>query len=217
MTKKADQAYLAIFIGILLLGCTALLNRSCSCQEANAAKPLETADYDSPTVGYVEAFTYRDGALKKNDPRNSLIKRTAKAIDTAASLYGLDPALLASCAYAESSMDPRAIGASRGETGLLQVHGLARRKCRMSGLDLSNVEGQVYCGSRWLAELSTRCGKLVENEQKCLKTRGKAACSGGLSAFISGSCSASEGVARKVGYRYRLKRWVEKQGGDDRS
>lgn len=207
MNWKKEVVTAALLFFVLFFGIFTL-HRGCACGVAEASGPLEAA---SKTERIVEIFTYRDGALRPSDPRHKLVGEIARAIDTSAELYGLDPALLAACTYAESSMDPRAVGASHGETGLLQVHGQARRRCRVAGLDLDDPTDQIYCGSQWLAHLSTHCGQVVKNHERCIRERSPEACAGGLAAFISGACRPSKSVARKVGYRYRLRRWVLRQ------
>lgn len=176
-----------------------------------STKALNKQKYD--TVALVRAFVYKDGQLPKRDPRHNLIEDAAKAIDQNCALYGLDQALVAACIYAESSFDPKAIGFSDGETGVMQVHGSARRQCKVVGLDLTKLEDQIQCGSRWLSYLERSvCGVLFADKEKCLKKKDKRSCSGAMSAYISGSCDAgSKKIAKKVAYRLRLARWAVKE------
>ena len=202
---------------VVVMGLAVLINRSCSCSEAAAegvvgggganaqGGVMVGAEMRARVVGW---YTYKDGALPVGDVRHELVEVSAKAIGEAAELYGLDWELLAACAYAESSYDPRAVG-KVGEVGLLQVHGPARRSCVKSGLDLTEPRGQVLCGARWLSLLAGKCGAVVADPELCSSRTARdgaraRACSGGLAAYLSGSCEASPGVGRKVAYRLRL-------------
>ena len=198
---------------IVVMGLAVLINRSCSCSEAAAegvvgggANAQGGAEMRVREV--VRWYTYKDGALGGGDVRHELVGVSARAIGEAAELYGLDWELLAACAYAESSYDPGAVG-KVGEVGLLQVHGPARRTCVKSGLDLTEPRGQVLCGARWLSLLAGKCGAVVADPELCSSRTARdgaraRACSGGLAAYLSGSCEASPGVGRKVAYRLRL-------------
>lgn len=180
------------------------------CLWANTLKASNTQKYD--TVALVRAFIYKDGALPKKDPRHHLIEEAAKAIDENCEQYGLDPALVAASIYAESSYDPKAIGFSDGETGVMQVHGRARRQCQAAGLDLTKLEDQIQCGSRWLAYLETSvCGELFVDRERCLAKKDAKSCSGAMAAYISGNCKSTKAIAKKVSYRLRLVRWALKK------
>lgn len=80
-------------------------------------------------------------------------REMAEKIAKAAADNGVPPLLLTLMAKRESSFSPEAIGFSRGEIGILQVHGLAARGC-----DLDTVEGQLDCGARWLRRSFNKCG-----------------------------------------------------------
>jgi len=188
--------FFALLVGLLVYGVTA------------------AADEESKTVTFVRVFIYKDGQLPKRDPRHRLVHRAARAIEENSRRYALDPALLAAIIYAESSFDPRAVGFSDGETGVMQVHGRARRQCKMAGLDLTKLEDQVQCGSRWLSLCEARCGSLVRDRVRCLSSRGKdtKSCSGGMAQYITGRCDlTSKKLAWKVFYRFRLARWARNQ------
>lgn len=77
----------------------------------------------------------------------------ATMIADAARAHGVPPLLLTVMVKRESSFSTEAIGESRGEIGLLQVHGLAARGC-----DLTTPEGQLSCGARWLRKAYDKCG-----------------------------------------------------------
>ena len=75
----------------------------------------------------------------------------AAAICAEAEEHSIPAELLASMAFHESSFDTAAIG-TRGEIGLLQVHGAAAAGC-----ELESVQGQVACGAAWLARWREMC------------------------------------------------------------
>jgi hypothetical protein len=77
----------------------------------------------------------------------------AEQIAKAAADNDVPPLLVTLMAKRESSFDPSAIGFSRGEIGILQVHGLAARGC-----ELDTVEGQLACGARWMRRAFEVCG-----------------------------------------------------------
>lgn len=140
----------------------------------------------------------RDNAPAK-DSRWANAARFEELLVDAAEAQGIDPALFVAMAFLESSFDPKAVG-KLGEKGLVQVHGMAKRGC-----DLSTPEGQAACGARWLQVGVSECGgHVVLDWDKCVKTASPGACSGGLSAYASGSCAASETVAWVVRRRLKL-------------
>lgn len=160
-------------------------------------------------VALVRAFVYRDGQLPKKDPRHHLIEDAARAITENSKRYDLDPALVAACIYAESSYDPKAIGFSDGETGVMQVHGKARYRCKRAGLDLTKMSDQIQCGAYWLSYLEKSvCGVVAKDPDRCMNKKDKTSCSGAMSAYISGRCQATKSLAKKVAYRFRLRRWA---------
>lgn len=108
----------------------------------------------------------------------------AKMIADAARAHDVPPLLLTVMAKRESSFATDAIGESRGEIGLLQVHGLAARGC-----DLSTGEGQLACGARWLRLAFEKCGTWE----------------GAITAYAAGYCHAPKDsrLAKLVLSRYR--------------
>lgn len=192
----------SIWIGILFL----IFMAFCLGYGIKNAKASYATNYD--TVALVRTFVYKDGQLPKADPRHEIIEDAAKAIEENCRRYDLDQALVAACIYAESSFDPKAVGFSNGEVGVMQVHGSARRRCQVAGLKLDKLGDQIQCGSYWLSYLETACGSVVNNTKRCLEKKDKDSCSGALSAYISGSCTSSKEIAKKVSYRLRLARWA---------
>lgn len=106
--------------------------------------------------------------------------------------YDHDPFLITSMIYCESSFRPEAIGRSRGEIGLMQVHGGALRRCLERGFDLSTPRGQIGCGTWYLRDQIEHCGSVRS----------------GLNSYASGSCSLSpkSRAARVVERRFRMAR-----------
>jgi hypothetical protein len=108
----------------------------------------------------------------------------AKMIADASRAHDVPPLLLTVMAKRESSFATDAIGESRGEVGLLQVHGLAARGC-----DLSTGEGQLACGARWLRLAYDKCGTWES----------------AITAYAAGYCHAPKdsSLAKLVLSRYR--------------
>lgn len=144
-------------------------------------------------------YLLEKGNTPARDSRWENAARFEELLVNAAESQGIDPALFVAMAFLESSFDPKAVG-KLGEKGLVQVHGMAQRGC-----DLTTPEGQATCGARWLQVGVSECGgHVVLDKEKCLKTASPGACSGGLSAYASGSCAASEKVAWVVRRRLKL-------------
>ncbi len=176
---------LALAIGLLL----AFIQSTCA---------LPVARADEAPAGAVAFLLARDNA-PSGDPRWAVAAEYEEMLIEVAEAEGIDPALFVAMAFLESSFDSEAVGAI-GEQGLVQVHGKAKRGC-----DLSTPRGQAECGARWLTVVSEDCGKaVVLDKEKCLKTASNGACSGGLAAYASGSCAASDIVVGLVLRRLRL-------------
>lgn len=130
-------------------------------------------------------------------PRNELAKNVetqaayAKAAQAAGEKYLIDPDMLIVWAYAESSLNPNAIGKKK-EVGLFQIHGRANRDtCIAAGHDLQTIEGQFMCGALIINMGWRACGSL----QKGLYTY---------------SCKSCNGCPRGIkAVRYRL--WLLKK------
>jgi hypothetical protein len=176
---------LALVIGCLL----AFIQTTCE---------LPTAQADEAPTSAIGFLLERDNA-PKNDPRWALADDYETMLVEVAESEGIDPALFIAMAFLESSFDPKAVG-NIGEKGLVQVHGKAARGC-----DLTTPRGQAVCGAQWLVTVSGECGGAVAlDREKCLKTGSLGACSGGLSAYASGRCAASDRVAGVVLRRFKL-------------
>jgi hypothetical protein len=88
------------------------------------------------------------GIAANAETRRDMAEMIAEASEAAQ----VPPLLLTVLAKRESSFSKDAVG-SRGEVGILQVHGLAARGC-----DLSTAEGQLACGAKWLRKAFDMCG-----------------------------------------------------------
>ena len=99
-----------------------------------------------------------------------------------ASEHNLDPWLLISTIYRESSFKMNAVG-KLGEKGLGQVHGIAKMKC-----DLKTQYGQIDCAASWLSKMINKCGSVNR----------------GVSAYLSGKCKPSGKVLSAIRRRVRL-------------
>jgi hypothetical protein len=120
-----------------------------------AQNPYREPDVDQMTIDVDKGIRFVLEAspcwgLAANDEAR---RAMAKMIADASRAHEVPPLLLTVMAKRESSFATDAIGQSRGEVGLLQVHGLAARGC-----DLSTAEGQLACGARWLRLAYDKCG-----------------------------------------------------------
>lgn len=149
---------------------------------------LCVAEPTDASVSRIEQGILSLTALAPNHPaRNELRRRElAVAVVEASRAYDLDPLLLLTWAFFESSLRPASVGAL-GEVGLMQLHGAAADGC-----DLSTVAGQALCGAAWMRRQIDACGSLV----------------GGLTAYASGSCRVRTERTRHM-IDMRLKRWAD--------
>jgi hypothetical protein len=185
------------------------------CQEALAAEPENQQDYPvtSPEE-LAEGVTYlldRDNA-PTTDPRRAITQEIGQANLAAAQSTSTDPWLLTSMEFHESSFQLSACG-KKGERGLLQVHGMALKHCQKLGLDpIADTDQSALCGASWLVQMQVQCSVLVADWRACrdyLKKGNdrahKGACNGALAAYLSGSCQASDIVAKRVSVRLRTR------------
>ena len=116
-------------------------------RETEAAEVMNEEDRLNNAILY-----YLGGAknhpMSKWDNREALIQDLIIAGDE----YGVSPYLLLTTAFYESSLLMTAVG-SRGEIGLTQVHGDAKKEC-----ELDTQLGQLMCGARWLKKAHDVCG-----------------------------------------------------------
>jgi hypothetical protein len=153
------------------------------------AQSEDEGDTDIASVS--EAIKY----LVQRAPNRRLAK-SKEARDSLAALiveisreYNHSHWLITAMSFCESSFNKKAIGFARKEVGLLQVHGVALKRCKRKGFDMSTDRGQLQCGAWFLEERVTHC-KTVKR---------------GLTAYASGSCRARTArTARIVDRRFRL-------------
>lgn len=185
--------FFALLVGVFM----AAVYETCDLRPA-FADPVTEVDHEKCS-GAVAWLLEKDNT-PKGDPRWSETVRYEAALRNAAVDNGIDPALFIAMAYKESSFDTAARG-QLGELGLVQVHGKARRGC-----ELETAEGQASCGAQWLARVIQECGGAIAlDPAKCRDTGARAACSGGLAGYASGSCTArTERTAQIVRGRLKL-------------
>lgn len=201
-----------MFVVLVLGTILSLVFNCCDIPIFGGLTKANAADDMPEPVNAVEFLLAIDNTPSK-DPRWAVAQAYEEAIVAAAVEYGHDPALLLAMSYLESSFDLKAVG-QIGELGLFQVHGMARRGC-----DLTTPEGNATCGARWLSRVIAACGgRLVLDLDLCRSKGVVSACGGGLSAYASGSCAASDKVALVVRRRLRMAEKVRPylSGGEGR-
>jgi len=92
--------------------------------------------------------------VHKDDAKLTLL---AKSYIEASDRYAIDPFLIISNTFFESDFKPDAIGTA-GEIGVAQVHGEAKRLCRLQGYNESTIRGGVLCSAYLLRQGKNRCG-----------------------------------------------------------
>ena len=125
------------------------------------------------------------GIAANAETRRDMAEMIAEASEAAQ----VPPLLLTVLAKRESSFSKDAIG-SRGEVGILQVHGLAARGC-----DLSTAEGQLACGAKWLRKAFDKCGTWER----------------AITAYAAGYCIAPKGSKLATLVLSRFKQWQRAQ------
>lgn len=130
------------------------------------------------------------GLAANGSGRSEMAEMIAEAADAA----GVPPLLLTVLAKRESSFSVDAVG-SRGEIGLLQVHGLAAKGC-----DLETPEGQLACGARWLRRSFDMCGGTWERA---------------ITAYAAGYCTAPKDSKLASLVSSRLRQWQRAQAAID--
>jgi len=107
-------------------------------------------------------------------------------LTAAANEYDIDPYLLLTIAFYESSLQTTAIG-GRGEIGLMQILGDAAQDC-----DLLTQRGQLTCGSRWLAKAYEVCGTWPR----------------ALTMYATGECKTKSDRVKRI-IKFRISKWEE--------
>jgi hypothetical protein len=102
--------------------------------------------------------------------------------------YDIDPFLILSNTFFESSFRPNVIGHA-GEVGLAQVHGEARALCKHEGYKPTTIRGGVLCSAYLLRRGKNMCGSWLVSLVK----------------YRSGQClKHNEFYLRKARMRYRF-------------
>lgn len=174
-TKLGVAVILVVF---LALGMPALVWG----QDAGLATP---SDKNSVVEALADAIRH---LLRKNPRhrlrRDPLLARiTAGEILDAARATDLDPFLVLSTAYRESTLRTEAYNPGKGEYGIMQCHGKAAKGC-----DQTTSRGQILCGASWLRSRIDHCGSVRA----------------GIAAYVSGSCQLSGHAAWAAGDRLRM-------------
>lgn len=157
--------------------------------------------------------------MQNVNPRDARVKRaeeTGKLIFEESDYYGLDPFLVLSTVFCESSLKSGIQADSKyQEWGMAQVHGTARNLCfaemRSRGIDPTSEHGQIGCSAFNLSYWENDCGFIARDLEQCQNY--KQHCGGAVSAYISGSCQRakkSKAVASKVSYRLRFARKLDR-------
>lgn len=128
------------------------------------------------------------------DPRWDRAPDLATLIVEASRERALDPYLVTTVVWAESSFRERAkLEGAVGEQGLMQVHGEALRQALVKGYDMSSSWGQLQAG----------CDHLLGRLEECGGDTLRA-----LAAYQTGSCKSRHGGPK---YRFRLYQRVLKR------
>ena len=107
----------------------------------------DEVDQQAVVENYLRWFFKNSKSYKFEDA-----KKFVPLVVAAAQEAGIDPLLAAVVISCESTWIPRATG-TKGEVGLMQVHGLAA-----AGYDVTTVEGNLAAGCHWLASRVLKYG-----------------------------------------------------------
>ena len=109
--------------------------------------------------------------------------------------YDVDPFLVISNTFFESSFKPNVIGHA-GEVGLAQVHGEARALCKHEGYKPTTIRGGVLCSAYLLRHGKDTCGSWLVSLVK----------------YRSGQClKHNASYLRKARMRYRFAQRLRKK------
>ena len=144
----------------------------------------ERCDYNAAVFSLVKDAPAR--RITKNDCYRA---RLVKTIVSVSDRYDVDPMLMIATLYRESSFKMNATGRI-GETGMGQVHGVARRGC-----DMKTAHGQIECAARWMHKMELKCGSV----------------NGAISAYLSGRCKPKRRVLAALKRRVNLATRLKKQ------
>lgn len=109
------------------------------------------------------------------------------ALDTGEQ-YHVDPTLILFWAWGESKLRMSAVGKDRPSIGYGQIHGKARKICKVVGYDVTKRRGNLYCMALLMALGREFCG-----EKRMLNW------------YARGSCKVSNRTRQKI--QRRLKEW----------
>jgi hypothetical protein len=113
----------------------------------------------------------------------------------ASNKYDVDPFLIISNTFFESSFKPNVVGRA-GEVGLAQVHGEAHTLCSQQGYNPVTVQGGVLCSAYLLRRGKNMCGSWLVSLVK----------------YRSGQClKHNEFYLRKARMRYRFAQRLRKK------
>jgi soluble lytic murein transglycosylase-like protein len=91
-------------------------------------------------------------ALLACTPANAEMDRIESAAHAAGNAFDIDPQLILAVIEVESRFNPRAIGKSHGEIGLMQL------RPEFHDCASFDVFENIRCGTRFLSQLRDRCG-----------------------------------------------------------
>ncbi len=143
----------------------------------------EEAEVKDSILGYTAKFhsSYAEIVHKKAFPLIPIVVKYSKQYNT--KNHKIDPVLMMLFVRLESSFDPKAIGTSHKEKGLMQCHGVAAKGC-----DFSTADSQIKCGIKWFAMWLKKC--------KTIR--------GAITGYASGQCNPkTEDIKLKVDKRIR--------------
>ena len=140
---------------LFMLAMTLALGVTAATRAVAATEVVATAAADLPLIDHPasdevdhEAIlsSYLDWFFRQTDgKRLKKAKTFIPQVVTASLREGLDPLLTGVNISYESTWNPSAVG-SKGEVGLMQVHGKATE-----GFDVTTIDGNLAAGCRWLA------------------------------------------------------------------
>jgi len=160
--RELEKVLTAVAVALMAIIAYLVLVNNAQCVPAAAAadeRPLEVLP-PADSAPRVEAAIWWQARIAPRHPvrrRPAWRRELSGYIAEGAAVNHLPWALVTAIAYREGSFRPDQKG-DLGEWGMMQVADGVKRRCKAQGFDLMTPQGQIQCGTWWLADRRDHCG-----------------------------------------------------------
>lgn len=155
------ELYLSLSVGLLLTALAAPLEAVAGeAPSESSLLPASSLEAPQAPTAILEPEVVLESYLEwffasTNKRALKPAKKLIPMVVAAAQKEGLDPLLVAVIISCESTWNVKAVGASHGEVGLMQLHGQSK-----VGFDVTTIEGNLAAGCAWLASRIEKYGSV---------------------------------------------------------